>query len=127
MAKQNRNRKMRGGGILDSFSNWASNTWNTTKKVSTDAYNSLSGPSSTPSYTSSSYTSSPPPSTTSTYGGKKRKSRKYRGGYSDNIALTGLAASASHISDIKSAQPLTTVGGKRKTRRRRSSSKKRKH
>jgi hypothetical protein len=37
-----------------------------------------------------------------------------RGGYSDNMALTGLAANASPISDINSAQPLTTVGGKRR-------------
>ena len=39
-----------------------------------------------------------------------------RGGYSDNISLTGLAASAAPISDIKSAQPLTTVGGRRTKR-----------
>jgi hypothetical protein len=47
------------------------------------------------------------------------RSRKMRGGYSENIAINGLAASASPISDIKSAQPLTTVGGRRTKRQRR--------
>ena len=43
--------------------------------------------------------------------------KKMRGGYSDNIALTGLAARAAPISDIKSAQPLNIVGGRRTKRR----------
>ena len=49
-------------------------------------------------------------------GGRKR-SRKMRGGYRDNIAITGLASSAAPISYIKNAQPLTTVGGRRTKRR----------
>ena len=58
----------------------------------------------------------PPPSSTTSVGGRKR-SRKMRGGYADNMALTGLASSAAPITDIKSAQPQTTVGGRRTKRR----------
>ena len=126
MPRSNRNRRMK-GGFWDSLTD----AWDKTKKATTDAYSSATG--STPSYTPApsytppapSYTppSTPsytPPSTTS-FGGKnksrKKRSRKMRGGYSDNMALTGLAASASPISDIKSAQPLTIVGGKRRTKK----------
>ena len=42
-----------------------------------------------------------------------------RGGYSDNIAINGLAASAAPISDIKSSQPLNIVGGRRTRKHRR--------
>lgn len=104
-----KHRKMK-GGFLDSLSSWASNTWNKTKAATTNAYNSAASSfKSTP--TTTTYQS-----TTPTYGGKKR-SRKMRGGYSDNIALTGLAANAAPITDIKSAQPLTVVGGKRRKTR----------
>jgi hypothetical protein len=44
--------------------------------------------------------------------------KKMRGGYRDNISITGLAASAAPISDIKSSQPLNIVGGRRTKRRR---------
>ena len=117
-----KHRKMKGGDFLDSLRTFASNTWNSTKKASTDAYNYATTdlqrqPSNNQTYT---------PSTTTTYGGRKR-SRKMRGGYTDNISLTGLAANASPISNIKSAQPLTIVGGKRrKTRRRHGKTHKRK-
>jgi len=106
-----KHRKMKGGDFLDSIRTFASNTWNSTKKASTDAYNYATTDLQRQPYT--------PPPTTTTYGGRKR-SRKMRGGYTDNIALTGLAANSAPISNIKSAQPLTIVGGKRrKTRKRR--------
>ena len=101
--------KMKGGDFLDSIRTFASNTWNSTKKASTDAYNYATTDLQKQPYT-------PPPSTPTTYGGRKR-SRKMRGGYTDNIALTGLAANSAPISDIKSAQPLTIVGGKRRKTR----------
>jgi hypothetical protein len=128
------NRKMK-GGFWDSLTD----AWDKTKKATGDAYSSATG--STTSYTPSSTSSSTPSSTSSstttyntptvsyttptttyntptTSGGKSRKrSRKMRGGYSDNIALTGLAARASPISDIKSSQPLNIVGGKRRTKK----------
>jgi hypothetical protein len=104
------------GGFFESLTQGASDLWEKTKKASSDAYNSATGSSST----TSSYVPPPPPATSSTgYMGGRKRSRKMRGGYSDNIALTGLAASASPISDIKSAQPLTTVGGRRTKRHRR--------
>jgi hypothetical protein len=117
------------GGFLDSLgstlSSWgssisqsASDTYNKAKNAASSAYNS------TPSYTSTSTTtSSYTPTTTTTpsgaYGGKKGKSRKMRGGYSNNIALTGLAANASPISGIKSAEPHNWVGGKKSRKNRR--------
>ena len=117
MPRKHRHRTMK-GGFLDSLTQGASDLWEKTKKATSDAYSSATG--STTS--SSTYVPPPPATTTPTYvpptsGGRKR-SRKMRGGYSDNIALTGLAASAATISDIKSAQPLTTVGGRRTKRRR---------
>lgn len=127
MPRRHRHRTMK-GGFLESLTQGASDLWEKTKKASSDAYNSATG--STTS-SSSSYVPPPPPPTPVTsssgyMGGRnmagrnmagKKRSRKMRGGYSDNIAITGLAASAAPISDIKSAQPLTTVGGKRTKRR----------
>ena len=119
-----RHKKMK-GGFLDSLSStlssWgstisqtASDAYNKTKSAASSAYSSATGSMPTTSYTApattSSYTapaSSYTPSTTSTYGGKKR-SRKMRGG--------NLAANASPISGIKTAQPHNWVGGK-KTRK----------
>ena len=114
-----RHRTMK-GGFWESLTQGASDLWNKTKKASSDAYSSATGSTTT---TSSSYvppvSSTPPPATSSSgYMGGRKRSRKMRGGYGDNIAITGLAANAAPISDIKSAQPLTTVGGRRTKRRR---------
>lgn len=99
------------GGFLDSvgstLSGWgssisqsASNAWNSTKKATTSAYNSATG-STTPTYT---------PTYTPT-GGRKKRSRKHmKGGFTDNTPLTGLAAHAEPVTDIKTAQPQTMVG-----------------
>ena len=127
------------GGFLESLSStlssWgssisqsASDAYNKTKNAASSAYNSATTPSytasSTPSYTASSTPSYTAPATNNTsytpsgsYGGKKRKSKKMRGGY---IPLTGLAANAAPISGIKTAEPHNWVGGKksRKNKRR---------
>lgn len=100
------------GGFWDSLTSaWestkksATGAWEDTGKAVTSAYSSNTG-SNTNSYTPS-------------MGGRRKRSRQMRGGYSDNIALTGLSASASPIDDVKTAQPQTTVGGKRsKTKKR---------
>ena len=107
-----------------SLSDSASTAWDKTKKATDEAYSSVTG---SPSYTPQTTTSYTPPAPTPTpttpytpsFGGKKSKkrSRKMRGGYSDNIAITGLASTAASISDIKSAQPLNIVGGKRRTKK----------
>jgi len=94
-------------GWGSSISDTASSAWNKTKNATTSAYDSATG--TTPSTTY--------PSTTSTFGGKRKRSRKMRGGFRDNTPTTGLAANASPISGIKSAQPHNWVGGKTKKRR----------
>jgi hypothetical protein len=122
------------GGFLESLSgtlsSWgssisqsASNAYNKTKNAASSAYSSATTPTSTTPTTSTS-TSYTPTSTASytpsgAYGGKKGKSRKMRGGYSNNIALTGLAANASPISGIKSAEPHNWVGGKKSRKNKR--------
>jgi hypothetical protein len=122
MPRKHRHRTMK-GGFWDSLTQGVSDAWEKTKKASSDAYSSATG--STTGSTSS-YVPPPPPPTPTTssssgyMGGRMRgrkRSRKMRGGYGDNIALTGLASSSAPISDIKSAQPLTTVGGRRTKRR----------
>ena len=123
-------RKMKGGfleSLSSTLSSWgssisqsASDAYNKTKNAASSAYNSAT----TPSYTASSTPSYTAPATHNTsytpsgsYGGKKRKSKKMRGGY---IPLTGLAANAAPISGIKTAEPHNWVGGKksRKNKRR---------
>ena len=122
MPRRHRHRTMK-GGFFESLTQGASDLWEKTKKASSDAYNSATGSTATGS---TSYVPPPtsyvPPATSSSgyMGGRmsrRKRSRKMRGGYGDNISLTGLAASAAPISDIKSAQPLTTVGGRRTKRR----------
>jgi hypothetical protein len=130
-----RHRKMR-GGFLDSLgttlSGWgsslsegASSVWNKTKNATTSAYDSVTGSSSTTSYMPTTSSSS----TSYTMGGRKRTKRHMRGGFTDNTPTTGLAAHASPISDIKTAQPHNWVGGKTKKHRkhRRHSKSKRHH
>ena len=122
MPRRHRHRTMK-GGFFESLTQGASDLWEKTKKASSDAYSSATGSTTT---SSSSYVPPPPPPTPTTssssgyMGGRmsrRKRSRKMRGGYSDNISINGLAASAAPISDIKSAQPLTTVGGRRTKRR----------
>ena len=120
MPRKHRHRTIK-GGFWDSLTQGVSYAWEKTKKASSDAYSSATG--STTGSTSS-YVPPPPPPTPTTssssgYMGGRKRSRKMRGGYGDNIALTGLASSSAPISDIKSAQPLTTVGGRRTKRHRR--------
>jgi hypothetical protein len=123
-----RHRKMKGGfleSLSGTLSSWgssisqsASDAYNKTKNAASSAYSSATTPTSTSttSYTPTSTTSYTP---SGAYGGKKGKSRKMRGGYSNNIALTGLAANASPISGIKSAEPHNWVGGKKSRKNKR--------
>jgi hypothetical protein len=111
------------GGFFESLTQGATDLWEKTKKASSDAYSSATG---STTGSSSSYVPPPPPPPPTppptTFGGKnkrRKRSRKMYGGYSDNIAITGLAARAAPISDIKSSQPLNIVGGRRTKKRRR--------
>ena len=110
-----RHRKMK-GGFLDSLgstlSGWgssisegASSAWNKTKSATSSAYNSAT-------------TSSTPTTYTPTTVGGRKRSRKMRGGYSDNTPTSGLAFYAAPVSDIKNAQPHNWVGGKTRKHRR---------
>ena len=130
-----RHRKMKGGfleslgstlsGWGSSISQSASNAYNKTKNATSSAYSSATTPTTSTSYTPTSTPTTRPTTSTSTstpsgaYGGKKRKSRKMRGGYSNNVALNSLAANASPISGIKSAEPHNWVGGKKSRKNRR--------
>ncbi len=112
MPRRQRHRTMKGG-----FWDTLTNAWENTKKAASDAYSSATGSTTSSSSYIAPVTSTPPPATSSSgYIGGRKRSRKMRGGYGDNIALTGLAASAAPISDIKSAQPQTIVGGRTKRR-----------
>jgi hypothetical protein len=109
------------GSIGSTLSGWGSSISDSASSAYNKTKNAVTGSS------SSSYAPPPPPppptpatSSSGYMGGRmsrRKRSRKMRGGYGDNIALTGLAASSAPISDIKSAQPLTTVGGRRTKRR----------
>lgn len=125
-----RHRKMKGGfleSLSGTLSSWgssisqsASNAYNKTKNAASSAYSSATTPTSyTPTSTSYTPTSTASYTPSGAYGGKKGKSRKMRGGYSNNIALTGLAANASPISGIKSAEPHNWVGGKKSRKNKR--------
>jgi hypothetical protein len=116
------NKKMK-GGFLDSIgntlSNWGSSVsqgattaWNKTKEATSSAYNSATG--STTSSNTYIPTTSSTKTSTYTMGGKKKTRKHMKGGFKDNIAITGLASHAEPISDIKNAQPHNWVGGKTK-------------
>lgn len=127
------------GGFWESW-------WNSTKKATTDAYNSVTGakPStsinSTPSPIPAPTTTTVPTTTTTTsvpvssesapkttVGGRKKMSKVKRGGFTARTPTTGLAFYAAPVSDIKNAQPHNWVGGKTKRHRRHRHSKSRKH
>jgi hypothetical protein len=132
------------GNLWGSFSQSASNMWDKTKNATKGLINNVSQPQTSYVPSSATYSSSTnytqpmsgePTSTTGTtsstgttsttgtssaYGGKRSRRAKRGGGFSDNIALTGLASRAAPFSG-PTAEPHTWVGGKRKTHKRRSS------
>ena len=111
MPKRNRNRRMK-GGFLDSLSNSISSGWNSVSQGASSMWDKTKNAAST-AY-SSAYTPPAYTPTTPTVSGGKRRTRKMTGGYSSNTSLTGLAATASPISSIKSAQAHNWVGGRTK-------------
>jgi len=136
-----RNRKMKKGGFLG-FGDSSSNTTTPGSSMFDSLGTTLSGWGSTLSQDSSSLwnktksaasgltsglTSYGSTSTPTTYGtptgGRKRTRRRHmRGGnFKDNTPTTGLAAHASPISGVKTAQPHNWVGGRTKRHRHRHS------
>ena len=115
------------GSLGSTLSGWgstlsqdSSNLWNKTKNAASGLTSGL---------TSYGSTSIPTTYGTAPIGGRKRTRRRHmRGGnFKDNTPMTGLAANASPISDIKTAQPHNLVGGKTKRRRHSKSCRHRKH
>lgn len=135
MPKKHRSRKMRGGWPWDkeepgSSSSEGSGWFDSLKKSASSATGSATGwfSSSTPT-TSTTPTPSPTPTpTSSVFGGKGRrhKSRRMRGGYSDNVSMTNLASRAAPFSG-STARAQAYVGGKRSRRRHHKKSHRRHH
>ena len=121
MPKRNRRSKRMRGGLLgffegdgtDSTSSDGAGWMDSLKKNASSASGWLTS-SDTASTTPS--TTPTPSASATTYGGRKRKSRKMRGGYSDNMSTTNLASKASPYSG-ETARAHAYVGG-RKTKRR---------
>ena len=128
MPKRNRSRRMRRGGWLDSLLGTSSPTASTTstdsgigswfsstKKPTPPPY---VPPSPSPSPSSSQYNPSSPQSpynpsqSQPNLGGKRRKSRKMRGGYSANSSSTSLSNSMPFSGST--AKPHAMVGGRTK-------------
>ena len=117
MPKRNRRSKTMRGGLLgffegDGTSSNSDGWFGSLKKNASSASGWLTSGSATPTTTTSSYTGN----TASTYGGRKRKSCKMRGGYSDNMSMTNLASHAAPFSG-ETARAQAYVGGKRTKRR----------
>lgn len=134
MPKRHRTMK---GGFIEEVTNSISSGLNTLSQGVTDTYEKAknaitSNPAPASAPAASSYIPlSSPMSSPASYGGrkndrKKRTKKHMRGGFSDNIATTGLASSAEPISGIKTAHPHNLVGGKSKSKRRHRNKKSRK-
>ena len=115
MPKRNRRSKRMRGGLLgffegDGTSSNGEGWYDSLKKNASSASSWLT------TDTDSTTPTTPTPTPTSTYGGRKRKSRRMRGGYSDNMSMTNLASRAASFSG-ETARPQAYVGGKRTKRR----------
>jgi hypothetical protein len=98
---------------LNETSQAVSGAYNKTKEVASNAYND----------TKNAVTSSTS-AVTNSVGGRRRRTRRMRGGsYTANTPLTGLASNSVTVSNVKTAQPNNIVGGKSRTRRRHKHSK----
>ena len=116
MPKRNRRSKRMRGGLLgffegDGTSSNGEGWYDSLKKNASSASSWLTSDSSTDTSTPT-----PPPPAPTTYGGRKRKSHRMRGGYSDNMSTTNLASRAGSYSG-ETARAQAYVGG-RKTKKR---------
>jgi len=115
MPKRNRRSKKMRGGLLgffegDGTSSNGEGWYDSLKKNASSASTWLTTDTGSSTPSDSTTTTSP------TYGGRKRKSRRMRGGYSDNMSMTNLASRAAPFSG-ETARPQAYVGGKRTKRR----------
>ena len=127
MPKRNRSKKMRGGlfGYFEgkeekpAYGSTSEKGW---MDSATSMFSSDPAPPANKPYSPPVNNSYPPPVNNSFqspgYGGKRRKhkSRRMRGGYSDNVSMTNLASHAAPFSGA-TARPQAYVGGRRTKRR----------
>jgi len=128
--RKNKSKRMRGGFDMGSLNPFGSSTEGTSSTSSgTGWLGSLTEKAKSASGSATSWFSSSPTTTTTTtapaapapapaspvVGGKKRKSKRMRGGYSSNISTTNLAASAGSFSG-STARAQAYVGGRTKKR-----------
>ena len=128
--KKNRSKRMRGGWPWDSASGSSSSSSGTGWFSSLKKNASSSGtgwfsstPAATPAATPAPAAATPPatpppapvPAPAPVTGGRKRRSHRMRGGYSNNMSTTNLAASAGSFSG-STARAQAYVGGRTKKR-----------
>jgi hypothetical protein len=129
MPKRNRSKKMRGGlfGFFEgkeekpAYGSSSEKGWmdSATSMFSSEpAKKPYSAPPADKPYSPPPPTTPPPTYQSPGYGGKRRKhkSRRMRGGYSDNVSMTNLASHAAPFSGA-TARPQAYVGGRRTKRR----------
>jgi len=109
------------GGFLDSLGNTLTNLGTSISQGASNVYNKAKD-AVTGSTDSTSYSAPVMP----TVGGRTRK-HKRGGSYSASKSVTGLAANSATVSNVKTAQPHTMVGGKSIRRRKHKHSKSCKH
>ena len=131
-----KNKTMKGGfwdTITDMFKKKpatpiASST--TSSPSTTSSYTPTTTPTTT-SYTPTTSTSTPSTTLTTSTGGRRSRTRRYRGGYTPNHSLTNLASKAAPFSGSKTAQPQVWLGGPQmrggKSRKLRKSRRNRRH
>jgi len=117
---QRRNRRMK-GGFLDSLGNTLSGLGSSISQSASNAYNKTKN-AVTGSTDSTSYSAPVMP----TFGGRTRK-HKRGGSFSASKSVSGLAANSATVSNVKTAQPHTMVGGKSRRQRKHKHSKSCKH
>jgi len=118
--RKNKSKRMRGGFDMGSLNPFGSSEGTTSSSTTgTGWFDSLTEKAKSASGSASSWFSSAPASAysapTTTYGGRKRRSNRMRGGYSNNISTTNLAASAGSFSG-STARAQAYVGGRTKKR-----------
>jgi len=116
-----RHRKMK-GGFLDSLGTTLSGWGSSISQGASTAYSKTK----TAVTGSSDSVIAPVTTVTPTVGGRTRK-QKRGGSYSASKSVTGLAANAATVSNVKTAQPHNIVGGKSRKHRKHKHSKSCKH
>ncbi len=120
--RKNKSKRMRGGFDMGSLNPFGSSEGTTSTSTSSEPgwFDSLtekakSATGSATGWFSSATAPATPAYSAPVYGGRKRRSHRMRGGYSNNISTTNLAASAGSFSG-STARAQAYVGGRTKKR-----------